>query len=414
MMGGKDQMREDSYFAPAERARDDELQHQVEIASQNPIVDALMKAISGLVAVLNEQRQILCINDTLLETLGIQDAYEVLGLRLGEAINCIHAREHPGGCGTSRFCATCGAAIAIVTSLANDRAEERECVATIERAGQQVDLYFRVRCCPITLEKERFLLLFLQDITTQQRRAALERVFFHDINNIIGALKINSHLLVHQGERGTRSIGERIKKLTSRLAKEVEIQKALSYEGLSDYQLTLEEVSSGEILQEIQETFANHPAARTKHLHLPESLVDGRLTTDVSLLLRILTNMLVNAFEATAKGGEVKLWLEQTEETTTFCVWNNQAIPDDVASRVFQRNFSTKQGAGRGLGTYAIKLFGETYLKGKVDFTTSEKNGTVFRLCLPQKLLSENQHHYARPNVTQLREPQAPEHADPR
>ena len=44
---------------------------------------------------------------------------------------------------------------------------------------------------------------------------------------------------------------------------------------------------------------------------------------------------------------------------------------------MFQRSFSTK-GAGRGLGTYSIKLLGEKYLNGKVGFISEQGRGTIF------------------------------------
>ena len=46
-------------------------------------------------------------------------------------------------------------------------------------------------------------------------------------------------------------------------------------------------------------------------------------------------------------------------------------------SRIFQRSFSTKGSPGRGLGTYAMKLFGESVLGGQVDFETGAE-GTTF------------------------------------
>ncbi|MBD3287645.1 sensor histidine kinase, partial [candidate division KSB1 bacterium] len=67
----------------------------------------------------------------------------------------------------------------------------------------------------------------------------------------------------------------------------------------------------------------------------------------------------------------------------SFCVWNKSAIPDDVTHRIFQRHFSTKNEPGRGLGTFSMKFFGEKCLNGKVDFTTSENEGTTFRIRLP-------------------------------
>jgi hypothetical protein len=35
----------------------------------------------------------------------------------------------------------------------------------------------------------------------------------------------------------------------------------------------------------------------------------------------------------------------------TFCVWNQEVIPEDIALRIFQRNNSTKKESGRGMGT---------------------------------------------------------------
>jgi signal transduction histidine kinase len=376
----------ETHFAPAARASNETLRREIKNISNNPVIDTLLNAVGGLLAVLNEQRQILTINNTLLEALGIDDANEVLGLRPGEAIHCIHAHEHPGGCGTSQHCATCGAAIAIVVSLTNDTPEQRECIVTVERNGARADLCFQIQCSPITFEGQRFLMLFLQDTTVQQQHAALERTFFHDINNLIAALVLNSQLLDLQrdGQR-TTVLAQRIKQLASRLGKEVEIQRLLSHKDAFTYQVALEKISVAETLQETLETFTHHPVSRDKTLELSEPPTNLHLITDASLLQRVLTNMLINAFEATDSGGKVKLWLEQTDHTVTFLVWNAQVIPNQVALRVFQRNFSTKAESGRGLGTYAIKLFGETYLGGKVDFTTSQKDGTVFRLCLPKE-----------------------------
>ncbi len=375
-----------TYFAPAERANIDQLAHQVAAVSCNPVIDAVMGAFAGLLAVLNEQRQILAINNTMLEMLNIHDPTLALGLRPGEALRCVHADEQPGGCGTGPYCVTCGAAIAIVASLTNDRAEERNCVATVEQNGQPVDLYLRVRCCPITFEGQRFLLLLMNDISTEQQRAALERVFIHDINNMLTALVANSQLLDRRVSDPTiRKFSNRIKQISQRLAKEVEIQTALSGIGASSYQPLRQPLSAAWLVSELREMLARHPAAEDKQISLHSPSPDLCLSTDPALLQRVLSNMLINALEATDEGGEVKLWLEPHDSTVTFCVWNRAAIPEHVARRVFQRNFSTKEGTGRGLGTYSIKLFGETYLGGRVDFTTSEADGTIFRLSLPRK-----------------------------
>ncbi len=116
-----------TYFASPERASDADLKKEIEEASKNLVVDELLHSVGGVLAVLNEHRQILAVNEGLIEMLGIPDAGEVLGLRPGEAVHCVHCNEMPGGCGTSRACASCGAVVSIVSSLASDRPEEGTC-----------------------------------------------------------------------------------------------------------------------------------------------------------------------------------------------------------------------------------------------------------------------------------------------
>ena len=131
-----------TYFAPAQRASDDKLRQDIEFVNKKPIISGLMNIVSGLLAVVNEERQIVALNDALLDVLGVGDAAEILGLRLGEAVGCVHAHDMPGGCGTGEYCITCGAAIAQVAGLYRDRPEERTCAATVHKDGETQDLYF--------------------------------------------------------------------------------------------------------------------------------------------------------------------------------------------------------------------------------------------------------------------------------
>ncbi len=82
------------------------------------------------------------------------------------------------------------------------------------------------------------------------------------------------------------------------------------------------------------------------------------------------------------QGGQVVIRCEDQGRQVAFHVDNPTVMPEQVRLQVFQRSFSTK-GADRGLGTFSMKLFGERYLGGRVDFTSHEADGTVFSLRLP-------------------------------
>jgi signal transduction histidine kinase len=369
-----------TYFAPAERANENDLVAEIEAVSKNPIVSGLLHSISGLLAILDEHRQIIALNDSFLHILGIDDPAKSLGLRPGEAMQCIHANDEPAGCGATKFCSTCGAAIAIVSSLEQDKPVERICALSTNRGNKDVDIALLIRSQPIKIKEKRFLLLFLQDITQQQQRAALERTFFHDVNNMLSILVAASELLV---ENNPSELAKSIHQASLRLHKEIAIQRCLSQSETCIYQPMRHEITTEQILAELQSFFANHPVAYKKKIEFQEIYPDVSVNTDLSLLLRVLSNMIINALEATGENGVVKIWIEQEGNLLSFCVWNAQEIPQEIAHRIFQRNFSTKEQHGRGVGTFSMKLFGERILGGKVNFKTSQGEGTVFKFSLP-------------------------------
>ena len=365
-----------TYFAPAEKTSEAEIVQEIELLNHNPFISGLLHSLSGLLAVLDTNRQILAMNDSFLKMVGIDDPHKALGMRPGDVLQCIHAHDQPAGCGTTKYCSTCGAAIAIVSSLKYNTPVEKICALTANRCGKEVDVSLLVKSHPITIEGRRFLLLFLQDITQQQQWAALERTFFHDINNLLTMLVGGSELLVR---KHPSKLAHTVHHASERIVQEIAIQRYLSQTHSHAYLPAWVESSTTEIMKELASFFANHPSAHEKHLEFAVDYPKQAITTDFSLLMRVLNNMVINALEAGDKQEVVKVWIDQNDaDTIFFRVWNARKIPDDVSRRIFQRNFSTKEQAGRGIGTFSMKLLGEKILGGEVSFSTSEEEGTVF------------------------------------
>jgi hypothetical protein len=373
----------DTFFAPPERSPASEFEREVAAVSANPVIDGLMNMATGLVAVLNQRRQILAVNDVFLQTLGLKGADNLLGLRPGEAIGCAHAPKTPGGCGTGKFCASCGAALAIVTSLGRNRPVERTCAITTGPDDGRADLFLQVKACPIPFDRQRLVLLFLQDITLQQQWASLGRVFFHDISNIISILVLASDLLMEDGCAGCAPLVREINAASQRLAREVEMQRHLTQSGDGKLAVRIRRFTLQQVIDDIQAAFAHHPAARGKSLQTAIAGEPVTIHSDLSLLMRVIDNMLINAFEGSETSDSVRLWAQTHTDAVTFHVRNRAPIPEAIAGRVFQRNVSSKSAAGRGLGTYSMKLFGEKYLGGRLTFTSSEAEGTQFSFRLP-------------------------------
>ncbi len=376
-----------SHFASPERAAPEELNAQVACVSSSGVVTGLLNTIGGVLAVLNTRRQVVALNDAFLRMVGVDEPECQLGMRLGELVECVHPSRNEGGCGTTEYCETCGAAIAIVTSLAERRSVERLCALRTQRGSTLVDHAFLVRAQPVEVEGDDYLLLFMQDVSQQERRAALERAFFHDVNNTLAALQISSEML--ELTDPSELTGDMVM-ATRRLTAELQAQRRLADCTAGAYRPIWGEIRAGDLLSDLAKLYRNHPSSEGRTLELGDEHTELRLLTDAGLLPRVLCNMLTNAFEATEPGGSVRLWVEPVEAGTPphvavrFCVWNSGAIPAHVQRRIFQRHFSTKPGDGRGMGTWSMKLFGEEILGGQVDFESTPEEGTSFRIELPQ------------------------------
>ncbi len=370
-------------YAPAARMSDEEVRVYVQSMVGNPIIDTLLKSVGGYLAILNEQRQILVANDAFLKSIGIEDVESVLGLRPGEAFQCIHAHEHVGGCGTSEYCATCGVVVAIMTCLAGNEPVERYCSLVVRHEGVSKSLFLNARAYPLSLGSRRLVVLYLQDISEHQRRAVLERAFVTDISGTIAAVLGRSKLLLSADVERGRLLAEDIFQSLIKLAQEVRIQKSLVYESEQEISPILRMTSASEVLSEVVRACQGYPQAQGRRISVDDKAAGFRFKTDAWLLQRVIGGMVLNALEAAGEGEEVRLKAEVRHTTLIFSVWNGQCIPVEVTKRIFQQNFSTHTDTlGRGVGTYFMKVIGEQSLGGKVDFSTSERDGTEFRLSL--------------------------------
>ena len=366
-----------TYCASPDRVTPDEVCEQATLCLDDPIVCAVLEAVDSYAVVLNAQRQILAANPMLLEALARENPAAFKGLRMGEALSCVHAPEGPGGCGTAKACRRCGALLVTLAAQATAESTTGECLLTMEHDGRLEAREFAARSLPLFVAGHRLTLLTLKDISARKRRDTLERIFLHDLMNSLQGLKGWTEVMQAAGSNAT-TIAERILGLAEHLTQEVASQRRLLQAESGALEPNLQDHAPDHILEQLEAGLDRHLAER---LVWPRPGKPGvSIRTDATIVCHILTNMVVNALEAMPTGGQARLWYEQTDEATVFSVHNAGAMPEEVADRMFHRSFSTKAAMGRGLGTYGMKLLGEGVLGGKVGFTTSWAEGTRFFL----------------------------------
>ena len=368
-----------TYFAPAARIAPEQLVPLATRLRDMALMRHLLNAIPIPFVILNPHRQIVLANDALLEMVGAQCETDLIGVRPGEALNCHHAYRMAAGCGTSAFCRTCGAAQAILSALHGD-GDTQECRITQED-GTALDL--RVTATPLLLEDEPHTIFTVMDISGEKRRRILERTFFHDVLNTAGIVALIAQSLALLPPEQIVARSRDLTNATMRMVQEIVAHREITAAESSELDPVPVEIDVASFLAQIAREYSDHPDAEGRELVVGESPQAVTLVSDPALLGRVLGNMVKNALEATDPGGRVTLSGTAQDGSVTFSVHNPAVMPPDVQLQVFQRSFSTK-GAGRGLGTYSMKLLSERYLSGCVKFESGEEcGGTTFSATYP-------------------------------
>ncbi len=368
-------------YAPAERASRDQINQEADLLTALPLFSQLLDSIPDIVLILNAQRQIVFANQAFADVFSIQDKRGVYGIRPGEALQCIHAGETIGGCGTTSFCKTCGAVNAILSGLRGKKKIE-ECRISQKNTGNAFDL--RIAATPFKSGDCSFVIFVVTDISDEKRRNVLERTFFHDISNTLGGVVGWAELLPISPTSDQKELLEKLAMSVQRLQAEINSQRGLISAENGDLSVCPESIHTREFLHEMVTFYKKGTfSLASNHIDLDNTSIDSMFVSDKTLLSRVVGNMLKNALEASQLNESVLAGC-RLNNNNSICFWvqNSQFIPPDIQLQIFNRSFSTK-GKGRGIGTYSMKLLTEKYLKGKVAFSTAQGQGTIFSVTLP-------------------------------
>ncbi len=334
--------------------------------------------------VLGKDRRILYANAAARALNAPKEGEGIEGRKLGEILRCIHSQE-PEGCGDTPACQYCGANLAIRLGLGGV-ARAEECRVTACTPSGDCSLEFSVQSQPLEWNGEPAVFCALNDISHEKRRRVLERTFFHDIMNTAGSVQgLSEILLMDRKGMSSEEMAELLKMMHDScgvMLDEIRSQQMLLAAESGQLATDWKQIAIADCIAEAAMVASHWPVTAARSI-VPEYPA-GRpmFHSDPVLLGRVLINLLKNALEASPEGGEVRLTGGLAGDHVEFAVWNAGVIPLQARLQIFQRSFSTK-GSGRGIGTYSVRLFAESYLGGKVAFTSSESDGTTFTVSVP-------------------------------
>ena len=104
-----------------------------------------------------------------------------------------------------------------------------------------------------------------------------------------------------------------------------------------------------------------------------------------SQMSQAMMNVIQNALEATASGGQVTI--KTFEESNAICISitdSGKGIPEPVKRKIFDPFFTTKEvGAGLGLGLPVVKSIMERH-RGSILLESESGKGTSVKLFIPK------------------------------
>lgn len=186
----------------------------VELLSEDGFLKGMFESIPCGVLIVDKDRVVHAVNNAIEKTFGISRS-EALYRRGGEVLQCIHAGEHPQGCGFSDACRDCSVRNIALNALSGSRIERRLAEFEYRNNGATRQLRLLLSAAPIAHNKGQMAIVLIEDITelsTLRRRLKTEQSFagiigsdpvMNDLFEMIRDIAdINVPVLI-QGESGT-------------------------------------------------------------------------------------------------------------------------------------------------------------------------------------------------------------------
>ncbi|MBI3180253.1 MAG: hypothetical protein HYZ27_11365, partial [Deltaproteobacteria bacterium] len=140
----------------------------------------------------------------------------------------------------------------------------------------------------------------------------------------------------------------------------------------------------GEAIEYVRKLLAPQERMRDVTLDMPRLTAPVHVPIDTGGLTQLLINLLLNAADAMAGRGRVRVSVERRQARVSICVEDSgPGVPAALRERVFEPFFTTKPaGRGTGLGLSVCERV-VSAAGGDITLEESDLGGARFRITLP-------------------------------
>ena len=264
--------------------------------------------------------------------------------------------------------------------------------ATRERPNGPTEIYAMYTDVTEQKHRERELEEAKEEAETAARlKSAMLANMSHEIRTPLTSVMGFAEVLADEGAEGdVRRFANLIEQSGRRLEKTLSSVLALSKLEAGVYELDLESVDLGQVVEETTHMLQSkaEAAGLTVQVQVPDG--GGTGWWNEGALARITENLLENAIKFTPEGGHVDIRVEERPEATVLEVADTGIGMDpEQVPGLFQPFKQESEGMereyeGAGLGLSIVKRLTEAH-GGTVDVETAKGDGTRFVIRLPRK-----------------------------
>jgi len=225
-------------------------------------------------------------------------------------------------------------------------------------------------------------------LARSQRESAwreMAKQIAHEIKNPLTPMKLSLQHLVKAKREGVEDWDSMFQKFSNSLVEQINTLSSIATEFSNFAKMpasTMVEVNINSVIDEVLTLFSGY--SNTKFSYFNSCKNQIMVKGDREQLFRVFVNLAKNSVQSIdkLKKGEVTINIACNEKTVIVTIADNgRGIPEELQSRIFSPNFTTKSG-GMGLGLAIVKGIVEN-TGGRIWFETEINSGTKFFVELP-------------------------------
>lgn len=378
-----------------------------ELEQVGPELPAIMEEVSAMLdntkvvmMLVDSDRRVRRLNRAALD-FGERLMEDVIGLRKGDALGCLHALDDPEGCGFGPSCHECAIRCAVLDTLDTKKYRNGvEAKLTFMRGKDERTIDFILSTAPVESRDGTKVLVCLEDVTERkqleeklgrsQRLEVLGQLVSgvaHEVRNPLNAILAISGAL-RQGLGDNAEYVEYIDQIHTQVDRLAALMQDLLDLGKpirkADLRLeSLPRVCAGAVDLWKQTASCLHHEVRIVKPPPNDSM---SVLCDSAKLQQVFLNLFENAAQHSPEGDEIRLEISGPDNgmMTVRVIDRGHGVPPEKMDLVFQPFFTTHK-KGTGLGLSIVRHIVEIH-DGKVTMRNNDPPpGCTVEISLPQR-----------------------------